>query len=174
MKFATSRECLPSHQFQIWRSNWDDLIVLNYAATILNCATPILLYDERGYGDSSSLMAIYGVKPHLESIVPQLCWYCFQQYWPPSLDKSGWSTELSPHCKFRVKMISITCVSIVLNWHHWKLLQHNWAQLEHNSIIFDRVEGWGNFSSLPIFLSLIHIWRCRRSTLCRSRWSPYH
>ena len=25
-----------------------------------------------------------------------------------------------------------------------------------------------------LFLSLIHIWRCRRSTLCRSRWSPYH
>ena len=25
-----------------------------------------------------------------------------------------------------------------------------------------------------ICLSLIHIWRCRRSTLCRSRWSPYH
>ena len=27
---------------------------------------------------------------------------------------------------------------------------------------------------LYIYLSLIHIWRCRRSTLCRSRWSPYH
>ena len=25
-----------------------------------------------------------------------------------------------------------------------------------------------------LMLSLIHIWRCRRSTLCRSRWSPYH
>ena len=25
-----------------------------------------------------------------------------------------------------------------------------------------------------VALSLIHIWRCRRSTLCRSRWSPYH
>eukprot|EP00826_Nyctotherus_ovalis_P057111 TRINITY_DN77_c0_g1_i13.p1 TRINITY_DN77_c0_g1~~TRINITY_DN77_c0_g1_i13.p1 ORF type:complete len:202 (-),score=52.60 TRINITY_DN77_c0_g1_i13:27-587(-) len=25
-----------------------------------------------------------------------------------------------------------------------------------------------------IKLSLIHICRCRRSTLCRSRWSPYH
>ena len=25
-----------------------------------------------------------------------------------------------------------------------------------------------------LLLSLIHIWRCRRSTLCRSRWSPYH
>ena len=23
-------------------------------------------------------------------------------------------------------------------------------------------------------LSLIHIWRCRRYPLCRSRWSPYH
>ena len=27
---------------------------------------------------------------------------------------------------------------------------------------------------LQLVLSLIHIWRCRRSTLCRSRWSPYH
>ena len=24
------------------------------------------------------------------------------------------------------------------------------------------------------FLSLIHIWRCRRYAVCRSRWSPYH
>ena len=23
-------------------------------------------------------------------------------------------------------------------------------------------------------LSLIHIWRCRRASMCRSRWSPYH
>ena len=27
--------------------------------------------------------------------------------------------------------------------------------------------------SLP-FLSLIHILRCRRMSMCRSRWSPYH
>ena len=34
---------------------------------------------------------------------------------------------------------------------------------------------WLKFSQcLCLFLSLIHIWRCRRSTLCRSRWSPYH
>ena len=25
-----------------------------------------------------------------------------------------------------------------------------------------------------VSLSLIHIWRCRRDVLCRSRWSPYH
>ena len=33
------------------------------------------------------------------------------------------------------------------------------------------------FSSLlavTFILSLIHIWRCRRYSLCRSRWSPYH
>ena len=41
---------------------------------------------------------------------------------------------------------------------------------------------WACYSKHPaislevpaIYLSLIHIWRCRRSTLCRSRWSPYH
>ena len=31
----------------------------------------------------------------------------------------------------------------------------------------------GSPLSLP-FLSLIHIWRCRRIERCRSRWSPYH
>ena len=30
------------------------------------------------------------------------------------------------------------------------------------------------FIAQPPLLSLIHICRCRRSTLCRSRWSPYH
>ena len=29
-------------------------------------------------------------------------------------------------------------------------------------------------SRLAGFLSLIHIWRCRRIERCRSRWSPYH
>ena len=27
---------------------------------------------------------------------------------------------------------------------------------------------------MVIHLSLIHIWRCRRYAVCRSRWSPYH
>ena len=36
-------------------------------------------------------------------------------------------------------------------------------------------QGGGLTFKLSILnLSLIHIWRCRRSTLCRSRWSPYH
>ena len=31
-----------------------------------------------------------------------------------------------------------------------------------------------NMFSRLLQLSLIHIWRCRRSYACRSRWSPYH
>ena len=27
---------------------------------------------------------------------------------------------------------------------------------------------------LSLYLSIIHIWRCRRIERCRSRWSPYH
>ena len=27
---------------------------------------------------------------------------------------------------------------------------------------------------IHMYLSLIHIWRCRRYAVCRSRWSPYH
>ena len=41
------------------------------------------------------------------------------------------------------------------------------------NLINDSIEGL----LLPdtyFYLSLIHIWRCRRSYACRSRWSPYH
>ena len=33
--------------------------------------------------------------------------------------------------------------------------------------------GCGEKGTL-LHLSLIHIWRCRRYAVCRSRWSPYH
>ena len=31
-----------------------------------------------------------------------------------------------------------------------------------------------SLSGVLVYLSLIHIWRCRRLLTCRSRWSPYH
>ena len=31
-----------------------------------------------------------------------------------------------------------------------------------------------SLSIFVLYLSLIHIWRCRRRNTCRSRWSPYH
>ena len=36
------------------------------------------------------------------------------------------------------------------------------------------VKGFVEMKIFLLYLSLIHIWRCRRYSLCRSRWSPYH
>ena len=49
-------------------------------------------------------------------------------------------------------------------YYYWNLLWNSWA----SQIIIS--------TSLAndMFLSLIHIWRCRRIERCRSRWSPYH
>ena len=49
-----------------------------------------------------------------------------------------------------------------------------YSTLEYLYIDTKHFNVWLTFSKWERFLSLIHIWRCRRSTLCRSRWSPYH
>ena len=42
-------------------------------------------------------------------------------------------------------------------------------------LLFDPVcTYFWSWCMTSIILSLIHIWRCRRYSLCRSRWSPYH
>ena len=50
--------------------------------------------------------------------------------------------------------------------------------LTYTSIFFSPLEltlDWSTlFTVRPLNLSLIHIWRCRRYAVCRSRWSPYH
>ena len=43
------------------------------------------------------------------------------------------------------------------------------VQLQYNNLWI----YWNNLHHI-LRLSLIHIWRCRRSYACRSRWSPYH
>ena len=54
---------------------------------------------------------------------------------------------------------------VMFKW-HWK-----WKYKSQYQILI----GFKNTRhSTHTHLSLIHIWRCRRSTLCRSRWSPYH
>ena len=43
------------------------------------------------------------------------------------------------------------------------------------TVFLGRVLICGHWYRWPVLgLSLIHIWRCRRSYACRSRWSPYH
>ena len=57
------------------------------------------------------------------------------------------------------------------------LSDHSWFGPDHCKT---SVEFFLSLSRILLYvcaqciLSLIHIWRCRRSTLCRSRWSPYH
>ena len=48
---------------------------------------------------------------------------------------------------------------------------------EHLDKLFHHIDiMWRCFKCylFQLYLSLIHIWRCRRYSLCRSRWSPYH
>ena len=68
---------------------------------------------------------------------------------PPSLGNQSGATTANQVCFWKY------CIAIMFG----KLLQR------------EAVFHW-NCSDPQ--LSLIHIWRCRRSTLCRSRWSPYH
>ena len=44
---------------------------------------------------------------------------------------------------------------------------------EEGALIFPAVQVLKDYETIED-LSLIHICRSRRSTLCRSRWSPYH
>ena len=43
-------------------------------------------------------------------------------------------------------------------------------EVKHLFSLLDKLANWAIYFTL----SLIHIWRCRRSYACRSRWSPYH
>ena len=65
----------------------------------------------------------------------------------------------------------------------WKCFQNEWDYIQLRNFqgaenALNRGPHFRNLNDIFIMggynLSLIHIWRCRRSTLCRSRWSPYH
>ena len=43
---------------------------------------------------------------------------------------------------------------------------------DNSASLFNHCSWVSLWTTLP--LSLIHIWRCRRPRVCRSRWSPYH
>ena len=64
--------------------------------------------------------------------------------------------------------------------HCWTLARYTWqcclkmTNLEYQLITDPNIYLMFENAIRGGVLSLIHIWRCRRSTLCRSRWSPYH
>ena len=69
-----------------------------------------------------------------------------------------------------------TCTENTIHLHYWwdKLRDtvHNVCNKCHTCQMTKKT--FQKYGHLPEKLSLIHIWRCRRSYACRSRWSPYH
>ena len=53
-------------------------------------------------------------------------------------------------------------------------LHHDDILVANSGIVFSSRYTMKMFANTGPNLSLIHIWRCRRSYACRSRWSPYH
>ena len=58
------------------------------------------------------------------------------------------------------------------------LKSFSWEQFQRKetttSMVFQSCWRMGKRTGKVPYLSLIHIWRCRRLLTCRSRWSPYH
>ena len=63
---------------------------------------------------------------------------------------------------------SICCLRILTN------LISSFQLKKENVIMTLNVLMTKHVLSTVVELSLIHIWRCRRYAVCRSRWSPYH
>ena len=96
-----------------------------------------------------------------------------------------WMEKLKFYVDFRCKLCKTlwTKARIKMNNHCWwrrglpesekKVREGRWRILR-NFLTSSSSTSGGNLPARLRCLSLIHIWRCRRSTLCRSRWSPYH
>ena len=102
---------------------------------------------------------------------------------PASHINSSWIQLHLPSLEFKflTEIVSINnCIPILLNRIYIiivrtpapsKILTRPLALLHSN---FEPKLVSVDWYPIVLSLSLIHIWRCRRSTLCRSRWSPYH
>ena len=77
----------------------------------------------------------------------------------------------------RMSVCLSVCLSVrvsSLSWSHFFVDFHQIWHRGVNPKSKNEFVGVNIAPPLPLFLSLIHIWRCRRIERCRSRWSPYH
>ena len=68
-------------------------------------------------------------------------------------------------------LIFVGWVPFMTLW-RWTSCGFGWWSLKFLDLWFCRWRQF--FINFLFWLSLIHIWRCRRYAVCRSRWSPYH
>ena len=114
--------------------------------------------------------------------------------------KNGYTKRFVFCCCFRIGFWNVFKTSLIHHFLRISLIiadvgvsvNHKWLNEKvcvifnrffiTNSTKFNLFLMWGGVSRLfrcsvstqDLGLSLIHIWRCRRYSLCRSRWSPYH
>ena len=82
-------------------------------------------------------------------------------HWPLFFSLYPVNAKANANCKIKVScQQNELYAAVMIGWMH--------------SVPTSGAGDWGSIPCQLLFLSLIHIWRCRRSTLCRSRWSPYH
>ena len=77
---------------------------------------------------------------------------------------------------FIAMQITTSCLRCVLSFGQRTFLE--WvvaaSPLHYENMVIFLCADTGDSSIILYIQSLIHIWRCRRSYACRSRWSPYH
>ena len=119
-----------------------------------------------------------------------LKWICLCAACLLLVAETEWSTEslqMRACLKLNKKVLAYTGINaFVWTLELLTLMEMNCnklaRKLQYSSLMFDRffvriaVKCQLKLRTKILYknLSLIHIWRCRRSTLCRSRWSPYH
>ena len=94
---------------------------------------------------------------------------------------------VNSNCSFfqtsATKILKYEQLKFSINVNNKKLLFHRqkfifdviFTKIQFLMIFGKKNSVFANFFALKsVELSLIHIWRCRRSYACRSRWSPYH
>ena len=89
---------------------------------------------------------------------------------------AGWrkkdqETRTGQDSKKVTKALYFTYLGRSPRWTDFHKKLHSSRRPRRNHVC--KLLSW-NFQGLRFYLSLIHIWRCRRIERCRSRWSPYH
>ena len=125
---------------------------------------PSSVHKELSYGEK--IAKIGPVYPVVFDKIRQFFWLCYT--WRSQIIWLPWQRPLR-YWKIWYRSIIYTYIAFIW-WKDCKNRSSISGDIRPNTP--NHVNTQHNFHLLA--LSLIHIWRCRRSTLCRSRWSPYH
>ena len=167
--------CYPQCEYFIWFSNFNTQVRYLKKYSTFSHRPPGPLMDVWKVTDDSS------INFHNKIFLPFLLKFME----PYGLVVRKWTRWIRPKIGSTVLFWDNTHIMIWKQktiWHkHYRLStssSHLWCSLivttsweVKSHLITSSALGWIHLVHL---LSLIHIWRCRRYSLCRSRWSPYH